>query len=206
MRSPLIEFRNDGQTDSLTKSPAPAIFLTALEREFSSAMRDKRAMTIISFVSASPSTIHADISGLARALKKSCRSSEPYSRISEDGFWVKGVRVPADDREYISVYNAFREWLVWQGLTREIEEEIGGTIKDPKLIPIEKFTSDDNNFEYHTYVIKVDEEFLPELNREHRGYCWVPLDDYPKPLHPGVWRTFKFASVVDKLHTIERLA
>ena len=88
MRSPLIEFRNDGLKDSLTKSPAPAIFLTALEREFSSAMRDKRAMTIISFVSASPSTIHADISGLARALKKSCRSSEPYSRISEDGFWV----------------------------------------------------------------------------------------------------------------------
>jgi 8-oxo-dGTP pyrophosphatase MutT (NUDIX family) len=91
------------------------------------------------------------------------------------------------------------------GLMREMIEELGGFIKDAKLIPIEKFTSDDSNFEYHTYVIKVDEEFVPELNREHRGYCWVPLDDYPKPLHPGVWRTFKFSSVVDKLRTIERL-
>ena len=88
MRSPLIEFRNDGVTDSLTKSPAPAIFLSALENEFQSAVRDKRALTIISFVSKSPSTIHADISALARALKKSCRKSEPFSRISEDGFWV----------------------------------------------------------------------------------------------------------------------
>lgn len=92
------------------------------------------------------------------------------------------------------------------GLMREMIEELGGFIKDAKLIPIEKFTSDSNNFEYHTYVIKVDAEFVPELNGEHRGYCWVPLDDYPKPLHPGVWRTFKFSSVVEKLRTIERLS
>lgn len=88
MRSPLIEFRNDGLRDSLTQSPAPSIFLTALEREFESAQRDRRSLTIISFVSASPATIHADISALARALKKTCRTAEPYSRISEDGFWV----------------------------------------------------------------------------------------------------------------------
>jgi 8-oxo-dGTP pyrophosphatase MutT (NUDIX family) len=91
------------------------------------------------------------------------------------------------------------------GLTREMIEELGGFVKDAKLIPIEKFTSDSHNFEYHTYVIKVDEEFVPELNHEHRGYCWVPLDDYPKPLHPGVWRTFKFDKVVQKLRTLEQL-
>ena len=94
---------------------------------------------------------------------------------------------------------------VIHGLTREIIEELGGFIQDAKLIPIEKFTSENNNFEYHTYVIKVDNEFVPELNREHRGYCWVYLDDCPKPLHPGVWRTFKFNSIVDKLRTIEQL-
>jgi 8-oxo-dGTP pyrophosphatase MutT (NUDIX family) len=92
-----------------------------------------------------------------------------------------------------------------EGLTREMIEELGGFVAGAKLIPIEKFTSESNKFEYHTYVIKVDEEFVPELNREHRGYCWVPLNDYPKPLHPGVWRTFKFSSVVDKLRTIEQL-
>jgi len=91
------------------------------------------------------------------------------------------------------------------GLTREIAEELGGIIADAKLVPIEKFTSDTGKFEYHTYVIRVDEEFAPVLNREHRGYCWVPLDDYPKPLHPGVWRSFKFASVIDKIRTLESL-
>jgi 8-oxo-dGTP pyrophosphatase MutT (NUDIX family) len=95
---------------------------------------------------------------------------------------------------------------VVQGLKREIAEELSGVINDAKLIPIEKFTSENNRFEYHTFVIKVDEEFVPVLNTEHRGYCWVPLDDYPKPLHPGVWRTFKFSSVINKLHTIEQLS
>ena len=92
---------------------------------------------------------------------------------------------------------------VVDGLNREIAEELGGMIKDAKLIPIEKFTSDTSRFEYHTYVINVDEEFVPMLNREHRGYCWVHLDDYPKPLHPGVWRTFKFNSVIEKIKTLE---
>jgi len=92
---------------------------------------------------------------------------------------------------------------VIDGLNREILEELGGVIRDAKLIPIEKFTSDSSKFEYHTYVINVDEEFVPILNNEHRGYCWVHLDDYPKPLHPGVWRTFKFNSVIDKIKTLE---
>jgi len=92
---------------------------------------------------------------------------------------------------------------VVEGLNREIAEELGGMIKDAKLIPIEKFTSDSSKFEYHTYVINVDEEFVPVLNHEHRGYCWVHLDDYPRPLHPGVWRTFKFNSVIEKIKTLE---
>ena len=94
---------------------------------------------------------------------------------------------------------------VAQALLREIAEEIGDVIPDPKLIPIEKFTSENKNFIYHTFLITVDSEFIPQLNDEHRGYAWVPLKDYPKPLHPGVWRTFNFKSVVEKLKTIEQI-
>ena len=90
-------------------------------------------------------------------------------------------------------------------LLREIQEELGGTIKDPKLIPIEKFTSDNGNFAYHTFIAPVDDEFAPVLNDEHRGYCWVGLDDHPKPLHPGVWRTINFASVAEKIKTLESI-
>ena len=88
-------------------------------------------------------------------------------------------------------------------LAREIEEELGGTICDPKLIPIEKFTSDNGKFIYHTFIAPVDSEFVPVLNNEHRGYCWVALTDHPKPLHPGVWRTINFTAVVQKIKTLE---
>lgn len=89
------------------------------------------------------------------------------------------------------------------GLLREIQEELGGTILDPKLIPVEKFTSDKGNFTYHTFIIPVEQEFIPILNDEHRGYCWVELHDFPKPLHPGVWRTINFESVKAKIKTVE---
>jgi 8-oxo-dGTP pyrophosphatase MutT (NUDIX family) len=90
-------------------------------------------------------------------------------------------------------------------LQREISEEIGLDTTDSKFIPLEQFTSDDYHFVYHTFLIPVDDEFMPTLNHEHKGYCWVPLDNYPKPLHPGVWRTFKFSAVVEKIRTLEQV-
>lgn len=90
-----------------------------------------------------------------------------------------------------------------ESLLREITEELGGTIQNAKLIPVEKFTSDNKKFIYNTFVVPVDDEFIPVLNSEHRGYCWVKLEDHPKPLHPGVWRTINFDSVVAKIKTLE---
>jgi 8-oxo-dGTP pyrophosphatase MutT (NUDIX family) len=125
-----------------------------------------------------------------------CKSTKRYLFLlrngdRHDGSWgLVGGKVEAGE-------------TVVEGLTREIAEELGGKIIDATLIPIEKFTSDSKNFEYHTYQITVDEEFVPVLNKEHRGYCWVQLEDHPKPLHPGVWRTFKFSSVIDKIKTLE---
>jgi 8-oxo-dGTP pyrophosphatase MutT (NUDIX family) len=89
------------------------------------------------------------------------------------------------------------------GLLREIQEELNLDVSDNKIIPVEKFTSESGHFVYHTFVIRVDSEFVPELNHEHRGYCWVPLDDYPRPLHPGVWRTVNFQSIMEKIRTLE---
>ena len=88
-------------------------------------------------------------------------------------------------------------------LHRELIEELGYDFIDVKVIPIEKFTSDNGHFSYNTFLIPVEEEFTPVLNYEHRGYCWVRLEDHPKPLHPGVWRTINFSAVVDKIKTLE---
>ena len=90
-------------------------------------------------------------------------------------------------------------------LHRELNEELGYDFVNVKVIPIEKFTSDNGHFSYHTFLIPIDEEFVPELNYEHRGYCWVSLEDHPKPLHPGVWRTINFKSVAEKIKTLEKV-
>jgi 8-oxo-dGTP pyrophosphatase MutT (NUDIX family) len=71
-------------------------------------------------------------------------------------------------------------------LQREISEEIGVTPKIRKIIPLELFTSNDDNFQYNTYVLTVDREFSPTLNHEHTSYAWCKFDHWPKPLHQGV--------------------
>jgi len=39
-------------------------------------------------------------------------------RVAQDGFYVRGVRVPADEQEAEVVYNAFKRWMVEQELRR----------------------------------------------------------------------------------------
>lgn len=90
-------------------------------------------------------------------------------------------------------------------LHRELNEELGFNFTATKVIPIEKFTSDNNKFSYNTFLIPIADEFIPKLNFEHRGYCWVALEDHPKPLHPGVWRTVNFKAVVEKIKTLEAM-
>jgi len=40
-------------------------------------------------------------------------------RVAEDGFYIRGEKVPVDDKEAATVYNAFKEFLVWNRLSRE---------------------------------------------------------------------------------------
>jgi hypothetical protein len=39
-------------------------------------------------------------------------------KITEDGFYVRGVKVKADKEEAAAVYKAFKEFLVYHALTR----------------------------------------------------------------------------------------
>lgn len=91
----------------------------------------------------------------------------------------------------------------FEGALREVREELGLTVPYDKVIPIEKFTSDDQKFEYHTYVFIIQNEFIPVLNNEHSGYCWTSLDGWPKPLHPAVHGSLKEDVIKDKLRIIE---
>lgn len=124
-----------------------------------------------------------------------CRTTNRFLFLLRDGpkfkstWGLAGGKVEKDE----SLHDA---------LEREIKEEISIDISLNKAIPIEQFTSSDKNFIFHTYLVIVENEFTPVLNFEHRGYCWVNLEDHPRPLHPGVWRTIKFKEVTAKILTV----
>ncbi len=40
-------------------------------------------------------------------------------KVAEDGFYVRGTKVPVDDKEAETVYNAFKDFLVWSELSRK---------------------------------------------------------------------------------------
>ena len=87
-------------------------------------------------------------------------------------------------------------------LHREIDEEIGKTSKIKKIVPLELFISNDDNFQYNTYVLIVEKEFTPTLNFEHSGYAWCKYDHWPKPLHQGVKNSLNNKIVKAKLELL----
>ena len=89
----------------------------------------------------------------------------------------------------------------WEGLQREIFEEIG-EISIKKTIPLETFVSNDTKFHFHTYLCVVDKEFLPTLNSEHDGYAWTEFTKWPKPLHQGLRNTLSNKVNLSKLETV----
>lgn len=93
---------------------------------------------------------------------------------------------------------------LFETIKRECIEELGFWPNEIKLVPIEKFTSPDGNFSYHTFFCSVSQEFTPELNEEHSGWAWIDSNTWPKPLHPGLWSTVNFAEVKQKMITVQQ--
>jgi len=91
-----------------------------------------------------------------------------------------------------------------QALKRECVEELGFFPEDSKLFPIEKFTSDDGKFIYHTFYCFVNQEFTPILNNEHIGYTWCAEYYYPQPLHSGLFNTLNYDIIKQKISIIQQ--
>lgn len=90
----------------------------------------------------------------------------------------------------------------WDGLQREIREEIGNIPCIIKTIPLETFVSNDKVFYFHTYLCVVDSEFIPKLSSEHSGYAWSLVDRAPRPLHQGLKNSFNNRIIRAKIQTI----
>ena len=44
--------------------------------------------------------------------------SDEMLKVTKDGFYIRGVKVPQDEREAETVYNAFLQWMSYMALTR----------------------------------------------------------------------------------------
>lgn len=104
-------------------------------------------------------------------------------------------------------------WSLWGGmmeegetpketLLRELSEEMGFVPKIEKFYPFDIFESKDKHFRYYTFVCVVEEEFIPDLNKEAVGYAWTKLGIWPKPLHSGARRTLTKQKSLEKLKMI----
>lgn len=91
-----------------------------------------------------------------------------------------------------------------QAIERECQEEMGFMPSYSRLVPLEKFTSGDGGFVYHTFFCSVNSEFTPVLNDEHLGWAWIAGGRWPRPMHPGLWSTVNFDAVRDKISVMER--
>lgn len=45
-------------------------------------------------------------------------SNDEMLKVSPDGFYVRGVKVPQDEKEAETVYKTFHQWLTWATLNR----------------------------------------------------------------------------------------
>lgn len=90
----------------------------------------------------------------------------------------------------------------WQGLQREIEEELGAMPDIKKTIPLERFVSNDSMFNFHTYFCVVESEFIPVLSDEHIAWGWFDLDNLPKPVHKGLDLSLRNKTIHIKLQTV----
>lgn len=86
-------------------------------------------------------------------------------------------------------------------LLRELEEEIGKS-EIIKTIPLDRFVSNDSEFNFHTYFCIVDKEFIPELSEEHTAWGWFQMNNLPKPLHQGFSLSLKNKIIQEKINTI----
>jgi len=93
----------------------------------------------------------------------------------------------------------------WQGLCREIVEEIGTHPVIIKTIPLETFVSTDSIFSFHTYLCIIEDEFIPVLSDEHCGWAWSNISNAPRPLHQGLKNSFSNKIIRTKLQTIFEL-
>lgn len=79
-----------------------------------------------------------------------------------------------------------------EGLTRELCEELGfpGVPETLAVSHVYTFITKDKRFRHVSYLILCEDEFVPTLDHESSGYCWVNVWAWPQPLHRNTAKMF----------------
>lgn len=90
-----------------------------------------------------------------------------------------------------------------KALYREMQEELGDSVPEIlDIIPFDVFCTKNGKFKYYSFVVIIDEEFVPDLNHESAGYSWVKIGNWPKPLHPGAKSTLYNTNIVKDFNAL----
>lgn len=87
-------------------------------------------------------------------------------------------------------------------LMRELTEEMNFIPDIEKLYPFDVYQSRDGHFKYYSFVAVVVDEFIPVLNNENCGYCWINLGDWPRPMHQGARISFCNLKATERINMI----
>ena len=87
-------------------------------------------------------------------------------------------------------------------LMRELTEEMNLIPDIEKLYPFDVYQSRDGHFKYYSFVAVVVDEFIPVLNNENCGYCWINLGDWPRPMHQGARISFCNLKAIERINMI----
>lgn len=93
-----------------------------------------------------------------------------------------------------------------QGLSREVREEVGFIPEYIKLLPLDVFKTSLENFTFYSFVVLVEDEFIPQINWESSGWGWFDVGKFPSRMHPGAWNVLEkqnfdnvFQQIIDSI-------
>lgn len=113
---------------------------------------------------------------------RSCMVLEPYTW----GVFGGAIDPKEDEREAVC---------------RELYEEAGKKVKKDTLEELYVYEDNTASFKYTTYIVHVEDEFLPILNWENKTYNWFKFDEWPSPLHYGLEAILTDPASLDMLRT-----
>jgi len=98
-------------------------------------------------------------------------------------------------------------WSLWGGkpegeetpiqtALREVQEETGLSFPGT---PAHIHRLSNRSFTYDTFLLVVDDEFIPATGKEADGYAWLPIEEVPSPIHWGLEKLLEDSAAVSRL-------